>query len=174
MRELNYKKIIERITLWISKFTEKAGAEGVILGLSGGIDSSVTAVLCLKALGRENVIGVIMPCNSFGDDLEDAMNLVEKFNLRYFKFELGNVYHNFLDIIDSKIPKNKLALGNVKPRLRMTTLYYVNQSLGNYLVVGTGNKSEILIGNFPNFMFIKISQWFKINSTISIFGKITN
>ncbi len=126
---------------WIKEKVEEAGAEGVVLGLSGGVDSAVTAALAKRALGN-NVLGLIMPCHSDPTDLEHARLVADRFGIETEYVDLGPVF----DCLVASLPRgSKMAVANLKPRLRMMTLYYFANSR-NYLVVGTGNKSELTIG----------------------------
>lgn len=139
-------KLEDQISKWIRKKVEEAGAEGVIVGLSGGVDSSVVACLAKMAM-KDKVLGLIMPCHSDPSDEHWADLMAEKLNMRKKRIVLDSVYDKLLEIFPSA---GKLALANLKPRLRMTTLYYFANNL-NYLVAGTGNKSEILIGYFTKY-----------------------
>ena len=134
-------RIAERISSWIRERVEKAGAEGVVLGMSGGIDSSVAAVLAKKALG-DRVLGVIMPCHSDPTDLEHARLAAAKFGIVTECVDLTPVFDRLLETLP---PGDRMAEGNLKARLRMAVLYYFANSR-NYLVVGAGNKSEIMVG----------------------------
>ncbi|MFW5686554.1 MAG: NAD(+) synthase, partial [Halanaerobium sp.] len=167
MLDRNYQKIEEKLVDWISKKVSDAGCQGAVVGLSGGIDSSVTSLLCKKAF-PENTLGIIMPCQSNPEDRIDAVKHAEKFGIKYKEIDLGDLYSQFLKTIDSSdseidlkevinqqqlpaVEDNlKLALANIKPRLRMTLLYYY-ASLNNYLVVGTDNRSELKLGYFTKY-----------------------
>jgi NAD+ synthase len=136
------------MTSWIKNEVKNAKANGVIYGLSGGIDSAVVAVLCKKIFPK-NSLALILPCHSIGEDIKDAQELIKKFNINYQVVELSKIYDSFSSLLSGKLKKNvhddNLARANIKPRLRMISLYYFANSL-NYLVVGTSNKSEIMIG----------------------------
>lgn len=146
----DYKKIADNLVEWLRRKVDAAGAKGAVVGLSGGIDSSVTVRLAQKAFG-ENVLGVIMPCHSKSRDAEDAEMLAEMFSVKHLRYDLSDVFDHFLDGLNSTgIEGSRLAEANIKPRLRMTALYYYAQSL-NYLVVGTDNRSELKIGYFTKY-----------------------
>lgn len=136
------------MTSWIKNEVKNAKANGVIYGLSGGIDSAVVAVLCKKIFPK-NSLALILPCHSIGEDIKDAQELIKKFDINYQVVELSRIYDSFSSLLSGKLKKNvhddNLARANIKPRLRMISLYYFANSL-NYLVVGTSNKSEIMIG----------------------------
>ena len=141
-------RLAEKMTSWIKNEVKNAKANGVIYGLSGGIDSAVVAVLCKKIFPK-NSLALILPCHSIGEDIKDAQELIKKFNINYQVVELSKIYDSFSSLLSGKLKKNvhddNLARANIKPRLRMISLYYFANSL-NYLVVGTSNKSEIMIG----------------------------
>ena len=167
MLDRNYKEIEKELVGWIKRKVNDAGSQGAVVGLSGGIDSSVTSLLCQRAF-PENTLGIIMPCQSSPEDRIDAIKHAEKFGIKYKEIDLSEVYNQFLNTIDKndreidlnevKSAKNisdadkeqKLALANMKPRLRMTLLYFY-ANLNNYLVVGTDNRSELKLGYFTKF-----------------------
>ncbi|MFW9970726.1 MAG: NAD+ synthase [Candidatus Odinarchaeota archaeon] len=151
MRKLDYKVIISKIEGWIKEYINATNVNGVILGLSGGIDSAVTTSLCVKALGKENVIALSLPCSSIPGDLNDAKKLAECLGIQFIIFELTDIYNEFLKKSSSQFKSNKLALANLKPRLRMLTIYFISQSLGKYLVIGTSNRTEMAIGYFTKY-----------------------
>jgi NAD+ synthase len=133
--------------MWIRNVLIGAHATGVILGLSGGKDSAVVAALCKQA--TPNVVGVMMPCKSIGQDKIDAMLLASKLDIQTMDVELMDVFGQLTHIIenDNRIQLSPMAAANIKPRLRMTTLYAIGQTMG-YLVAGTGNRSETAMGYF--------------------------
>lgn len=151
MTKLNYSKVVDVLINWLKERVEKAGAKGVVIGLSGGIDSAVTAVLCQKAFG-DNILGVIMPCYSSGEDEKDAKLLGDTFNIKYISKDLSPAFDEFLMVLEGDIEKKQddLSIANIKPRLRMITLYYY-ASKYNYLVVGTDNWSELKVGYFTKY-----------------------
>ncbi len=133
---------------WLSDEVSKAGAKGIILGLSGGIDSSVLAALGREALGREGVLGVIMPCNSNPDDEDDAKLLAESIDVRYTRVDLSETFSVMCGAIGAEL--SPLVCSNMKARLRMVTLYALGQSNG-LLVCGTSNRSEYETGYFTKY-----------------------
>lgn len=138
--------LADDISNWIKSEVNEAGAEGVVLGLSGGVDSSVVTALSKKAMG-ERVLGLIMPCESESIDEEYALLIASHLKLKTERVVLDSIYHKFIEILPHG---NKLALANLKPRLRMIVLYYFANTL-NYLVAGTGNRSEIKVGYFTKY-----------------------
>jgi len=135
------------IPKWIRNQVKSAKAKGCIVGISGGIDSAVVAALCLKAMGGKNVLGLILPCHSLKEDINDAVLTAKVIGLQTKTINLTPLY----DILLKIFPKGKkMAFANIKPRLRMIALYYFANML-NYLVVGTGNKSELSVGYFTKY-----------------------
>ena len=151
MRELNYEKLVLDIQNWIYNYVKSANVKNVIVGLSGGIDSAVTAALCTKALGNKNTFGLGLPCGSTSQDLEDAKLVAKSLEIDFTVFDLNPVYEKFLNIINSNIKRNNMANANLKPRLRMTALYFYGQIKGESLVAGTSNRAELAIGYFTKY-----------------------
>ncbi len=151
MRKLDYLKVSADLQNSIKEYISSANMDGVVLGLSGGIDSSVTAALCVNALGKEKVIGLGLPIESIPQDLEDAKMIAEFLGIKLIITDLTSVYKELLKVLPTDIDTKMMAMANIKPRLRMTMLYFMGQSLGKYLVVGTGNRSEIAIGYFTKY-----------------------
>ncbi len=147
---LDREKLIteaENAISWIKDYVEKAGAKGVVVGNSGGKDSATVIAMSTKALGQDRVVTVAMPCNSANTDFEDAKLVAETFNVPFIKVDLTNTYSELENSLNnSMIEKiSNEAKINIKPRLRMTTLYSIAQTL-NYLVIGTGNLCEAMVG----------------------------
>jgi len=114
------------------------------MGLSGGLDSSVVAVLAKEAVGKKRLLALVLPCHSQKEDLRDASLIAKKLGIKTKTVNLTNIYDNLIKILPCG---TNLAKANLKPRLRMLVLYYFANKL-NYLVCGTGNKSEIMTGYF--------------------------
>jgi NAD+ synthase len=138
---------VDKITDWLRAYAAQARADGYVVGLSGGIDSACTAVLCQRAMGAR-VIGVLMPCHSLPADAEMARLVADRFGIETHVVDLGPAYDTLLDSLPLAV--SDLAKANIKPRLRMTTLYALAQAR-NYLVAGTGNKSELAVGYFTKY-----------------------
>ncbi len=151
MRELNYEKLVLNIQNWIDNYVKSANAENIIVGLSGGIDSAVTAALCTKALGNKNVFGLSLPCGSVSQDLEDAKFVAKSLKIDFTVFDLNPIYEKFLKLIGPNYKENNLANANLKPRLRMATLYFYGQTKGKSLIAGTSNRAELAIGYFTKY-----------------------
>lgn len=136
-----------KIIAWIRRQVKEAGANGIVMGLSGGIDSAVVCALAKGAVGEDNFLGLLMPCHSHPQDLNDAQVVAKKLGVKTRIVDLSKVYDSFSRVL----PKAKnLALANLRPRLRMSTLYYFANKF-NYLVCGTGNKSELMAGYFTKY-----------------------
>ena len=156
---------IDSIVEWLRQRLAHAGARGFVVGLSGGIDSAVVARLCQMA-APANVLGVLMPCHGDPDDDADARLVADHFGIPFVRADLAPAFDVLAeDLLQAvaAVPKEQLAgtrpsdditarvpIANVKPRLRMTTLYFLANSL-NYLVAGTGNRSELAIGYFTKY-----------------------
>jgi NAD+ synthase len=139
--------IADEIVAWLREHVEQAGARGYVVGLSGGIDSACTAALCRRAMGSA-VLGVVMPCYSLPEDADMAQLVADALRLETITVDLAPAYDALLAALPSG--PSDMARANIKPRLRMTTLYALAQTRG-YLVAGTGNKSELAVGYFTKY-----------------------
>ncbi len=143
------KQLADKLVSWIRHKVAAAGCQGAVLGMSGGLDSSVLAVLCQRALPR-STLGVIMPCHSRQEDVTHAQQLADKFAIPTQTVSLDGICDSLLEILprESTEPAiSQLAEGNFKARLRMLVLYYLANQL-KYLVIGATNRSELAIGYF--------------------------
>ncbi len=150
------KDNIEKTVQWLRDKTKEAHCNGLVIGLSGGIDSSVCAALMVKALG-ENALGVIMPIKSQNKDKEDAIALAKAIGINYIVVdateEQDGLYTKILNkmqIKDLSQKTNQLSDANLRARTRMGILYTV-ANLKNYLVVGTDNAAELYTGYFTKY-----------------------
>lgn len=150
----------EKISSWLRSRAEAAGARGYVFGLSGGVDSAVVARLCQLAF-PQRVLGVVLPCYSHPQDEADARLVGHAFGIPVTRVDLGPTFDAMTESlsqavkrmpthVDSIDIKQQLPEANVKPRLRMAALYFIANSL-NYLVAGTGNRSEITLGYFTKY-----------------------
>jgi len=148
--KLDFDEAVKEITGFIKETTEAAKAEGVVIGLSGGVDSSLTATLCVHALGREKVLGILMP-TAFTphQDVEDALKLADWLRIRKELVDIQGLSEAFFKALhcSQDDPKQRIPTANIRARTRMVILYYY-ANLNKYLVAGTGNRSERLIGYF--------------------------
>lgn len=152
------KKVTEEIIEFIRKYYKENNLKGAVIGISGGKDSGVVAGLFSRALGPENVLGLWMPCHSKDEDKMNAYLVANHFGFDIKEVDLTYLYDNYVDNIKNiytGINEDNLidANINIKPRLRMSTLYY-NAALlssikgGTYIVPGTSNACEIYVGYF--------------------------
>lgn len=149
------KKEKERIVDFIRDYYSKNHVDGAILGISGGKDSGVVAGLFVEALGKENVIGVTLPCHSVETDKSDAKLVSDYYGFPLYNFDLTGIYDSFKEelknIGDFNEEITKDSDINLKPRLRMATVYYLAALFSKlksktYLVAGTSNKCELYVG----------------------------
>jgi NAD+ synthase len=146
---------------WLRQQVQAAGSRGIVVGLSGGVDSAVVARVAQLAM-PDNVMTVIMPAHSDPRDARDAKLVADAFTLPTMMVDLSAPYDALLGAVQQTLggavrglasaddPTTRLALANVKPRPRMAALYFVANQL-NYLVAGTGNRSEIAIGYYTKY-----------------------
>jgi NAD+ synthase len=138
---------VDRIVDWLRAYAAQAGAGGYVVGLSGGIDSACSAALCRRAVG-DRLLAVWMPCHSLQEDADMARLVAEAFGLTTLTVDLAPACDALLEALPPGT--SDLARANLKPRLRMASLYALAQTRG-YLVAGTGNKSEIAVGYFTKY-----------------------
>ncbi len=145
MAEVKMDQKVARLVDWMRDRGAEAGTRGAVFGVSGGIDSALVLALCKKTWPG-NCLGLVMPCHSLPEDAEDAVRLLELFKCQYKVQDLTQTYDALAGSLPAPdSPNLHLAQANLKPRLRMVTLYY-HANLNNYLVVGTGNRDEIYVG----------------------------
>lgn len=144
----NYEEETKNRVQFIKDRLAEAHANGIIFGNSGGKDSALVGILCRMA--TENTLGVIMPCQSkqnYGQDTDDAVAVAEKFDIKNITVDISKAKETIFAEISEVCDISPMAGNNINPRLRMTTLYTIAQSK-NYLVAGTGNRSELYMGYF--------------------------
>ena len=173
-------KIADALGVWIKERVQAAGCRGIVFGLSGGLDSAVVAGLGMRAI-PDGCLGVVMPCRSDPEDVEDALACARAFSLPTLVCDLTSLFDRHLALVSgclsnaaaqpevafaapaltavadaaarvaiSDPSRSRMAQANLKPRLRMTVLYYYANILG-YLVVGTTNRSELTVGYFTKY-----------------------
>jgi NAD+ synthase len=142
------KRIADRIAAWLRDYLVSAGADGYVLGLSGGVDSATTAGLAVRAVGPERVLAALLPCHSQPRDARLGQRVADTFGISTVTVDLSETF----DLLVEALPpaEHLLAKANIKPRLRMTALYFLAQS-HNYLVLGGGNKTELEVGYFTKY-----------------------
>lgn len=155
--EFDAEKETKNIVRFVKEYFKKNKVSGCILGISGGKDSAIACALMVEAIGCDNVIGVSLPCHSLKSDKVDAEKISKYYGIKLYNLDLTKVYDRFKTEI-SKISgynpkKTKNSDINLKPRLRMSSLYYFASLFGEiydkrYIVVGTSNKCELYVGYF--------------------------
>ena len=153
LRNIDIEKTAREIEVWIAQQVDQSRTTGVVIGLSGGIDSALAATLCVNALGRPNVHGMILPCYSSEDSVNDAQLIadVEGLGIDHTTVTLGPTYLLFYDSFAHDLPAlGQLPRANLKSRLRMCALYAQANQL-NRLVCGTTNLTEMIIGYFTKY-----------------------
>lgn len=139
--EQDYKKR----SAFVSNYINQSNANGVVIGISGGIDSAVTAALCVKALGKDKVLGIWMPVLPNSKHKSDADMLANTIGFQLMTIDLGKANEVLVEEYEKKVELGELTKGNIKARLRMTTLYAI-AGHKRYLVSDTCNYSERYIG----------------------------
>ena len=143
----NLALISRKIEHFIASYVSENSARGLVIGLSGGLDSSVVLKLAVNAIGPDRVYGLIMPSSATPDqDVADAIEYAKELGVRYQVIKIEPMIETYL----RSLPENERARGNLSARIRMNILYY-NAALKGYLVVGTSDKSEKLLGFFTKF-----------------------
>ncbi len=144
---MNPDNIENKITSFIRAHLDKSGASGAVIGLSGGIDSTVTAYLTAHAIGHENVLGILLPVQNLTpeQDTEDAINIADRVGIEYRVFEISDILQSFSGSIPDYDLGAAVSNGNLIARTRMCVIYYYANLL-NRLVIGTGNRTELLLG----------------------------
>jgi NAD+ synthase len=155
---------VERLASWMRQQLASSASHGFVVGLSGGIDSAVVLRLAQLASPRAT-LGLILPCHSDPQDEQDAAAVAAHFSVPTRRIDLSHAYDEIVTALRPAIPppanaaptaagadalRARLPLANVKPRLRMTALYFAANSL-EYLVAGGGNRSELAIGYFTKY-----------------------
>lgn len=141
----NIDSDIEKRVQFIKDQVFRSGLKGAVVGISGGLDSAVVAALCVRALGKDNVIGIWMPAYSQTIHAEDSAKLAKSIGLTLITVDLSEAYDHVNVAIERHLIMSDKTKGNTKARLRMTALYaFANQK--GYLVAGTDNASEIYVG----------------------------
>ncbi len=177
---MNCEKVADALGAWIRERVLAAGCRGIVFGLSGGLDSAVVAALGMRAI-PDGCLGVVMPCHSDPEDVEDALACARAFSLPTLVCDLTSLFDRHLALVSGCLSngaaqpdlafaapalaelayaaarvamsdpgRSRMAQANLKPRLRMTVLYYYANILG-YLVVGTTNRSELTVGYFTKY-----------------------
>ena len=143
--EFDARKVKDQCVAWIRDFFEHSGPGcNAVVGISGGKDSSIVAAMCVEALGKDRVVGVLMP-NGDQPDIEYSYKLVEHLGIRYYVVNIKDAYQGLVNALPEDLPLSEQARVNLPPRLRMSTLYCVSQCC-NGRVANTCNLSEDWVG----------------------------
>lgn len=144
--KIDLEKTKSDIVEFIKSKVSEANSDGIAIGLSGGIDSTLVAYLAYEAVGPDRVFGIVMPSSTTPtEDKIHGIQIAQHLGIDYKEIAIDSILNEFLSV--TQLDNDNLAIGNLKARIRMSTLYYY-ANFKNYLVIGTGNKSEILIGYF--------------------------
>ena len=149
---MNAGQLADKLVSWIGDKVLAAGCNGVVVGMSGGLDSSVVAVLCHHAF-PQSMLGVLLPCYSSQEDEEDAQAVASKFSIPTKTVVLDTVFDTLLKVLpDDRLEPSvsRLARANLKVRLRMLTIYYFANQL-KCMVAGSSNRSELSVGYFTKY-----------------------
>lgn len=147
--DLDWEEVKNETTRFIRGYVEKAKANGIVLGLSGGVDSSTVAALSAIALGGDKVLGLMLPEKETYNpiDIKHAKLVAEKFGIKTETIDVTQAIEALQKSIPIFDPEDKLCKGNLKARTRMLYLYYYANKL-NLIVCGSSDKSEVMIGYF--------------------------
>ena len=144
--DIDCENISQQIEQQFRDYLAGANLDGVVVGMSGGIDSAVATALAVRALGKEKVVGFILPSATLDQSYEDdAREHAKQLGIKVHKISIAQLMTAFSESVDEGLLEDKVAFGNAMARFRMVILYaYAN--FWHYLVVGTSNKSEIMVG----------------------------
>ncbi len=147
---LNSSKTIDTISRFIKNKLSESNSKEIVLGLSGGLDSSVVAYICTRAVGKEKILGLVLPSKTTSDeDVDDAVKVAKILDIKYKEIDIDPLIEPFPQICP-QFRNSDLANANLKARIRMMLLYYHSNAL-NSLVAGTGNRTELLVGYFTKY-----------------------
>lgn len=145
----DWEKVLEAIKSFIIGAVSDSGAKGLVVGVSGGVDSACVLNLCQRAVGSKNVMGIVLPEANItpDEDVEDAVQLCRSLGVSYKVIKINSIVESFLEVLETG---SGIALANLRPRIRMAVLYY-HANTYNRLVAGTGNKTELMVGYFTKY-----------------------
>ncbi len=152
--DIDYERVAGYLTGFLSDYLEASGAKGYVVGVSGGVDSATTLALAVRSVGPGRVVALIMPDTAVTPkvDVDDAIELARSFRVKHYLVKIDpivEVYRSALPFYESE-EADRVPLGNTRARVRMTLLYYYANKYG-YLVLGTGDRSEYLLGYFTKY-----------------------
>jgi NAD+ synthase len=143
----DFGRISRQIERFISGYVSKNSAKGLVVGLSGGLDSSVVLKLAVNALSPSRVLGIVMPSDTTPkEDVDHAIELAMSVGIKYHVININSLLEKYAEVL----PEDKRARGNLMARIRMNILYYY-ANIDSYIVAGTSDKSELQIGYFTKF-----------------------
>ncbi len=144
--KIDLEKTKSDIVKFIQTKVNESKTDGIVVGLSGGIDSTLSAYLACGAVGKDKVFGITLPsATTPTEDKIHGIEVAQRLGIEYNEIEIDSILNEFLSA--TQLQEDTLSIGNLKARIRMSIIYYYANAK-NYLVCGTGNKSEILIGYF--------------------------
>jgi NAD+ synthase len=148
--EAEIDTVRERLVSFIQQVVEEAGADGAVLGLSGGIDSTTTAHLAVEALGTEGLHGLVMPSEvNDPETMSDAERVAEELGIEYDVLEIQPIAEAVFETVPGAT-ESRMAMGNVYVRTRAVLNYFVANA-ENRVVLGTGNRAEAMTGYFTKY-----------------------
>ncbi|MCS7133789.1 MAG: NAD+ synthase [Candidatus Caldarchaeum sp.] len=150
---IDYHETTAAIEGFIVDFFRSSNSSGVVVGLSGGLDSSVVATLCVRALSNEKVLGLIMPTDFTPKrDVEDAQAIASSLGIKTITVPITPIVDKFAEQlgVDQNDPSAKIPYANLRARVRMSILYFF-ANIRNMIVAGTGDRSEILLGYYTKY-----------------------
>lgn len=146
---MDYETVEEEIHTFLEEKLKESGAEGYVIGVSGGLDSATSLKLAADSVGAENVSAWIMPGRPSRDEnMADARSLCEDLGVEVHEVDIAPIVDEFSEATDFQLEKE--TVGNIRARVRMI-LEYMDSNHGNKLVIGTGNRSEYLLGYFTKY-----------------------
>jgi NAD+ synthase len=147
---MNFRRISGDIIKFIKTEIANRKSEGVVIGISGGIDSAVLAYLAVKALGNSKVLGLLLSDKDVtpSNDVDDALEVCNRLDIEYKKININDPKYAFFQLLDKT--EDKIINGNLVARIRMCFLYYY-AGLKNRLVLGSSNKTELTLGYFTKY-----------------------
>ncbi len=145
---MSNKEVASYLVGWLQERVREAGAQGIVFGNSGGVDSAVAGILAKRAFPSK-CLSLILPCETPTAEIMDAQDFAQNFDIPYRIINLDSIYNILCTQLDNHLESQasnlELTRANLKPRLRMLVMYYMAQN-HNYLVMGTTNKSEMTVG----------------------------
>lgn len=145
---LDFEIVVNKISKFIANEVKRSNSKGVVLGLSGGIDSTVAVYLATRGIDTKDILGLIMPDSTVTSqmDIDDAVYISKKLDINYILLDITDIKQ----IYNKVLPDNQLSKANLIARIRMNIIYYY-ANLNNLIVIGTSDKSELKIGYFTKY-----------------------